>query len=290
MARVDEIGRILHLEHVNFVVPSQELATVFFVGGLGLTRDPYKRTDETNMGVNIGLQQFHLPSRGATPPCPGLIGLVVPDLDAIEARLERLGGLGRFDGTPFQFLRDGADGALVTSPFGVRLKLHATGSLACRLPLGLAYLDVPVRPGTALRIGDFYRRLLDAPMTMEDTHICAVTMGPHQSLRFIEDAQADYDFHNFHIAIYVSHFQATRDALARAGAEPGPEKNQTFVWNRIVCADSGEHLAALIHETRSIHHPDFMRPLVNRWPVAAEPFSDQAEVAAFVEGRWQRGS
>ncbi len=38
-----EVGGILHLEHVNFQVPEHDLATVFFIGGLGLTRDPYRR-------------------------------------------------------------------------------------------------------------------------------------------------------------------------------------------------------------------------------------------------------
>jgi hypothetical protein len=63
-----EVGGILHLDHVNFQVSDHDLATVFFVNGLGLTRDPYRRVDETNMGVNVGLQQFHLPRRGPTPP------------------------------------------------------------------------------------------------------------------------------------------------------------------------------------------------------------------------------
>ena len=85
-----EVGGILHLDHINFQVSDHDLATIFFIGGLGLTRDPFRRADETNMGVNVGLQQFHLPRRGATPPFPGLVGLIVPDLDIIRLRLTRL--------------------------------------------------------------------------------------------------------------------------------------------------------------------------------------------------------
>ena len=33
-------------------------------------------------------------------------------------------------------------------------------------------------------------------------------------------------------------------------------------------------------EWRSVYHYDFMRPLVNRWPIISEPLSDQAEVTA----------
>jgi hypothetical protein len=34
--------------------------------GLGLTRDPYLNAGVENMWVNIGDQQFHLPSSGRT--------------------------------------------------------------------------------------------------------------------------------------------------------------------------------------------------------------------------------
>ena len=89
-SRDPEVGGILHLEHVNFTVPGQDLITAFFINGLGLTRDPYKRVDETNFGVNVGQQQFHLPSGGETAPFPGCVHLVSPDRDMIVMRLRRL--------------------------------------------------------------------------------------------------------------------------------------------------------------------------------------------------------
>lgn len=64
-----EIGGIVHLDHVNFETPDHDMATVFYVNGLGLTRDPYRRADETNMGINVGVQQFHLPRRGEHGEC-----------------------------------------------------------------------------------------------------------------------------------------------------------------------------------------------------------------------------
>ena len=37
----EDLGNSIHFEHVNVTVPDQRLATLFYVAGLGLTRDPY---------------------------------------------------------------------------------------------------------------------------------------------------------------------------------------------------------------------------------------------------------
>ena len=58
----EDLGNSIHLEHVNVTVPDQRLATLFYVAGLGLTRDPYLMVSDTNMWVNVGRSQFHLPS------------------------------------------------------------------------------------------------------------------------------------------------------------------------------------------------------------------------------------
>lgn len=38
--RVDDLGKIVALEHVNTTVPDQRAATLFYIAGLGFTRDP----------------------------------------------------------------------------------------------------------------------------------------------------------------------------------------------------------------------------------------------------------
>jgi hypothetical protein len=48
----EDLGNIVALEHVNVTVPDQQLATLFYVTGLGLTRDPYLMTGTKNMWVN----------------------------------------------------------------------------------------------------------------------------------------------------------------------------------------------------------------------------------------------
>ena len=37
----EDLGNSIHFEHVNVTIPDQRLATLFYVAGLGLTRDPY---------------------------------------------------------------------------------------------------------------------------------------------------------------------------------------------------------------------------------------------------------
>ena len=61
----EDLGNSIHLEHVNVQVPDQRLATLFYVTGLGLTRDPYLMVSDTNMWINVGRSQFHLPSGDA---------------------------------------------------------------------------------------------------------------------------------------------------------------------------------------------------------------------------------
>ena len=46
---IEDIGNVVTLEHVNTRVPDQQLATVFYAMGLGLTRDPYLMTGVGNM-------------------------------------------------------------------------------------------------------------------------------------------------------------------------------------------------------------------------------------------------
>lgn len=281
-----EVGGILHLDHVNFQVSDHDLATVFFINGLGLTRDPYRRVDETNMGVNVGLQQFHLPRRGPTPPLPGMIGMVVPDLAAIRARLNRLEKLGKFDGTKYagSFGETIAD---ITSPFGgVRLRLHAAGTLPFLRPLGIAYVDISVPPDTATSIAAFYREIFRAVTkveTVEGVTTALINAGPYQSIRFVEKELDGYDTHNFHLSFHATNYNEVRERIAASGALLGDGKGQVFFFDRIFNPDNGDTVFPLVNEVRSVYHQDFMRPLVNRWPIVDEPFSDQAEVMADLE-------
>src|ERR1700681_785719 len=82
----EDLGNSIHLEHVNVQVPDQRLATLFYVAGLGLTRDPYLMVSDSNMWVNVGRSQFHLPS-GEAQVLRGHTGLVISGRNALLDRL-----------------------------------------------------------------------------------------------------------------------------------------------------------------------------------------------------------
>ena len=84
-----QLGNVVALEHINIAVPNQKIATIFYILGLGLTRDPYMSVGHENMWINIGHQQFHLPTR-VQQKIPGTIGLVVPSLSDLSARLRNV--------------------------------------------------------------------------------------------------------------------------------------------------------------------------------------------------------
>src|SRR6195256_1749345 len=96
----EDLGNSVHLEHVNVQVPDQRLAQLFYAVGLGLTRDPYLMVSDTNMWINVGRSQFHLPS-GPAQVLRGHTGLVISGRDAL---LKRLAAVSRkLDGTKFAF-------------------------------------------------------------------------------------------------------------------------------------------------------------------------------------------
>src|SRR4051812_35497028 len=87
--RTEDVGNILAFEHINTAVPDQRIATLFYVAGLGFTRDPYMQAGVDNMWINVGRSQFHLPT-GEAQLIPGRAGIVVPDRDALLRRLEKV--------------------------------------------------------------------------------------------------------------------------------------------------------------------------------------------------------
>src|SRR5215813_4602136 len=82
-----DVGNIVALEHVNVMIADQQLATLFYVVGLGLTRDPYLMPGLENMWINIGQQQFHLPTN-KPQVLRGHVGLVISGYEELPARLE----------------------------------------------------------------------------------------------------------------------------------------------------------------------------------------------------------
>ena len=102
-------------------VPDQRTATAFYVTGLGLTRDPYVMVGTENMWINVGAQQFHLPTN-KPQVLRGVVGLVLQHFDALPAQLESVRD--ELAGTQFAWSVEDKHVA-VTSPW-------ATGCAATR--------------------------------------------------------------------------------------------------------------------------------------------------------------
>lgn len=264
--RTEDIGNIVEFGHVNFRVPDQQRAIVFYVMGLGLTRDPYLVTGVDNAWINVGTCQFHLPV-GPAQVLRGTTGLVMPDLDALMARLADIEP--RLKGTQFAFGRAGAQ-VDVTCPWGNRVRVHAPDTARFgRMTLGMPYVEIDTRAGTAARIARFYSELLAAPARCSEDAggvVARVPAGLGGSLVFREmrRALAPYDGH--HVQIAVADFSGVHRRLLERGLVTEESNQSQYRFENITDLDSGEVLTTLEHEVRSMRHPMYARALINRNP------------------------
>jgi len=265
----EDVGNIVSLEHINVQVPDQSLATLFYVVGMGFTRDPYLNVGINNMWVNVGEQQFHLPTR--TPQViAGHAGMVLPDLDVLEASLTSVAEA--LKGTLFSFARN-FDSVLVTSPWGNRYRCYESKPEFGDMRLGIPYVEFLVPTGTAAGILRFYQSALSAPVrSVEDQEgaFGLVQIGRHQALRFRETNQpiARYDGH--HVAIYIANFSAPYAYLKSRGLISEDVRNHQFRFKDIVDPQDQNHKFTLEHEVRSLKHPMYHRPFVNRDPLQTQ--------------------
>ena len=151
----EDLGNSIHLEHVNVQVPDQRLAQLFYVVGLGLTRDPYLMVADNNMWINVGRSQFHLPT-GKPQVLRGHTGIVI---EGREALLERLAGVRKkLDGTQFAFAEHN-DHVEATCPWGNRVRCYEPDAARFgRIALGIPYVEFDVPVGAAQGIAAFYPR------------------------------------------------------------------------------------------------------------------------------------
>ena len=257
------MGNVVFLEHVNTAVPDQQLATTFYVSGLGLTRDPYMMTGIENMWINVGGSQFHLPTAPAQV-VRGRIGVVVPDLAALMRQLSSVKS--KLASTMFHYVE--GDGHVdVVSPWGNRYRCHAPRPAYGVARLALPYVAYDVPAGAAAGIAAFYREILDAPAQVvdgDDAPCAQVAVGDNQAFRFQETAAplAGYDGH--HVQVYVADFDAVYRRLESRGLVTEPMRAYQYRFDTIVDTDGATPLYQLEHEVRSTRHPLYRRPLVNR--------------------------
>lgn len=259
----EDVGNILSLEHVNLTVPDQSLATLFYIVGLGFTRDPYLNVGLQNMWVNVGEQQFHLPTRPAQV-IPGRIGLVVPSLDALQERLAAIEP--RLAGTHFAWRRDDAR-IDATCPWGNQFQCHPPDPAVGDVPLGIAYVEFLTPPGAASGIAAFYRDVMGAPAQFDPAHRSArVAIGSRQTLRFRETEEDLPAYVGHHIAVYLTDFSRPYRFMQEHELVREAMSNHQFRFQDLVDPASGAVVFSLEHEVRSFRHPMYRRPLVNRDP------------------------
>ena len=261
----ETIGNIVLLEHVNLHQDDQRISTLFYVGGLGLTRDPYLHVIDVNMWFNCGRNQFHMPT-GGPHRLRGVIGLVVPDLEQLLARFDSVKA--KLAGTRFEFARRG-DAVEAICPWGNRFRIHAPDARFGDRTLAIAYVELTVPRGTAPGIVRFYEQIMDAPARLESgvAHVC---VGTHQALVYRETAGPIPDYDGHHIAIYVADFAGPHRRLAERGLVFEESDAWQYRFRELVDPDSGKALFTLEHEVRSLTHPLFGRPLVNRNPAQTQ--------------------
>ena len=261
----EDLGNIVALEHVNVTVPDQQLATQFYVAGLGLTRDPFLMTGPNNMWVNVGRSQFHLPTNKAQV-LRGRTCLVIPDREGLLRRLGR--ARKRLEGTAFDCRED--DGFVeATCPWGNRIRCYQSDARFGPVTLGMAGVEFDVPMGSADGIARFYRQIITAPATVAEDEqgrhaLVEVGIGQHLVFRETDRPIPDYDGH--HIAVYIADFSGPHRRLQERKLIIEESDRHQYRFKDIVDPETGALLFTIEHEVRSMRHPVFMRPLVNRNP------------------------
>jgi hypothetical protein len=261
----EDLGNSIHLEHVNVFVPDQHLATLFYVTGLGLTRDPYLMVSDTNMWVNVGRSQFHLPS-GEAQVLRGHTGIVI---EGREALLERLASVaGKLKGTAFTFSEHN-DYVEATCPWGNRVRCYEPDAARFgRITLGIPYVEFDVPVGTAKGICAFYPQIVGIPAELKngDATVARAKVGKDQYLQFRETDRPQPEFDGHHVQIYITDFSGPYRRLLKRDLVSQEDNQYQYRFRDIVDLESGRKLFTVEHEVRSATHPMYLRPLINRNP------------------------
>ena len=259
-----DLGNIVLLEHVNVCIPDQRLATIFYLSGLGLTRDPYLMAGVENMWVNAGRSQLHLPSRG-TQVLRGHVGIVMPDLAALKRRLQKVAPL--LAETRFAWEeRDGVVEAMC--PWGNRFRCHAPAPEFGGVELAIAYVEFGVPPGSAAGITRFYQQILQAQAEFKGgaEPMAVISTSATQRLRFRETARPLPEYDGHHVQIYVTDFSGPHRRLLERGLITEESDEYQYRFRDLIDPADGSKLFTIEHEVRSLTHPLYARPLVNRNP------------------------
>ena len=237
----EDIGNIVLLEHVNLQVPDQTVATIFYIMGLGLTRDPYFNIGVRNMWANVGEQQFHLPIR-PVQVIHGHVGLVFPDLAALKERLASVEE--PLAGTQFNWSAE-SEYVAVTCPWGNHFRCYGTGMTFGDMALGIPYAEFLIPRNFAAGMARFYDQALAAPAvteTDEQGTLARIKFGRHQALVFRETDETAPPYDGHHVAIYVANFSRPYAFLKQRGLISEEVRNHQFRFRELFDPESNQPL------------------------------------------------
>jgi hypothetical protein len=261
----EDLGNIVSLEHVNVTIPDQQMATLFYVTGLGLTRDPYIMTSVNNMWVNVGRSQFHMPSR-EPQVLRGHTGVVMPSREALLRRLSSVRK--HLEGTQFSY-REHNSYVEAICPWGNRIRCYEPEERFGPITLGIPYVEFDVPVGTADGIVRFYREILHTFAKVEEDEQgrhARVVVGIGQDLIYRETDRPLPPYDGHHIQIYIADFSGPHRRLLEKGLITEESDQWQYRFQDIIDLDSGKVLFTIEHEVRCMRHPLYARPLVNRDP------------------------
>ena len=263
---VEDLGNAVALEHVNVMIPDQTISTQYYVAGLGLTRDPYIMPGTNNMWINVGRSQFHLPT-GKPQVVRGHVGIVMPDREALLHRLAHVKPM--LKGTKFAFKEHNAYVETV-SPWGNVIRLYEpdVGRFG-RINLGIPYVEFDVPEGTADGIARFYKEIIATPARVTgngDGRAAHVSVGIDQEFVFRETDRKLPKYDGNHLQIYVADFSGPHRRLLDLGLITEESDQHQYRFQDIIDLKTKKVLYTIEHEVRSMRHPLYARPLVNRNP------------------------
>jgi len=261
----EDMGNMVELGHVNVLVPDQQVATIFYMSGLGLTRDAYLMTGVENMWINVGRGQFHLPTRG-TQVVRGITGLVVPSLDDLRVRLKSVEE--KLQGTLFRWEDHGAY-VDAWCPWGNHMRVHGPQKRFGKMYLGMPYVEFGVPKGTLAGIKRFYEEIFGARAMYEKDgqgKYLRVCSGDGQSINFRESKAKLVPYDGHHIQVTLADFSGPHGKLKALGLITEESDQWQYRMQDIIDLDTKEVLFTIEHEVRSMTHPMFNRALMNRNP------------------------
>ena len=172
-------------------------------------------------------------------------------------------------GTKFDFERKN-DYLLAICPWGNEYRCYEPAPQFGPINLGMPYVEFNVPTGTADGISRFYHEVFDTKTSLEKSNgslAARVTVGYHQYLIFRETDDALPEFDGHHFQIYLADFAGPHKKLMDLGIVS--EESNQFQYRILDLVDpkTGDKLYTVEHEIRSMSHPLYGRPFVNRNPV-----------------------